>query len=91
MDTSPSLKDHSACFSDCLVSYFKDNQSLNYDFSNLSQVGSLMSGPSFTSRGTKFFHFFNISLCGNEVSLAVLGVGGLTNFAAQHSCSVGSP
>uniref|UniRef100_A0A8C5IE98 KIAA1324 like n=1 Tax=Junco hyemalis TaxID=40217 RepID=A0A8C5IE98_JUNHY len=34
--------------------------------SNLSQVGSLMSGPSFTSRGTKFFHFFNISLCGNE-------------------------
>ncbi|TRZ16077.1 hypothetical protein HGM15179_011034 [Zosterops borbonicus] len=30
------------------------------------RVGSLMSGPSFTSRGTKFFHFFNISLCGNE-------------------------
>lgn len=26
-----------------------------------------MNGPSFTSRGTKFFHFFNISLCGNEV------------------------
>ncbi|XP_027495672.1 UPF0577 protein KIAA1324-like homolog [Corapipo altera] len=63
---SRSTKDHSACFSDCLVSYVKDNQSLNYNFSNLSQVGSLMSGPSFTSRGTKFFHFFNISLCGNE-------------------------
>ncbi|KAM6290335.1 endosome/lysosome-associated apoptosis and autophagy regulator family member 2 isoform 2-T2 [Porphyrio hochstetteri] len=63
---SKSTKDHSACFSDCLVSYVKDNQSLSYDFSNLSQVGSLMSGPSFTSRGTKFFHFFNISLCGNE-------------------------
>uniref|UniRef100_A0A663LYE3 MRH domain-containing protein n=1 Tax=Athene cunicularia TaxID=194338 RepID=A0A663LYE3_ATHCN len=63
---SKSTKDHSACFSDCLVSYIKDNQTLNYDFSNLSQVGSLMSGPSFTSRGTKFFHFFNISLCGNE-------------------------
>uniref|UniRef100_A0A493TIB9 Endosome-lysosome associated apoptosis and autophagy regulator family member 2 n=1 Tax=Anas platyrhynchos platyrhynchos TaxID=8840 RepID=A0A493TIB9_ANAPP len=63
---SKSNKDHSACFSDCTVSYFRDNQSLNYDFSNLSQVGSLMSGPSFTSRGTKFFHFFNISLCGNE-------------------------
>lgn len=74
------LKDHSACFSDCLVSYIKDNQSLNYDFSNLSQVGSLMSGPSFTSRGTKFFHFFNISLCGNEVSSSgVKGWGGLTN------------
>ncbi|OXB58548.1 hypothetical protein ASZ78_007087 [Callipepla squamata] len=63
---SKSTKDHSACFSDCLVSYIKDNQTLSYDFSNLSQVGSLMSGPSFTSRGTKFFHFFNISLCGNE-------------------------
>ncbi|KAJ7407179.1 hypothetical protein WISP_128917 [Willisornis vidua] len=63
---SRSTKDHSACFSDCLVSYVKDNQSLNYNFSNLSLVGSLMSGPSFTSRGTKFFHFFNISLCGNE-------------------------
>uniref|UniRef100_A0A8C9N5Q8 Endosome-lysosome associated apoptosis and autophagy regulator family member 2 n=1 Tax=Serinus canaria TaxID=9135 RepID=A0A8C9N5Q8_SERCA len=63
---SKSTKDHSACFSDCLVSYVRDNQSLNYNFSNLSQVGSLMSGPSFTSRGTKFFHFFNISLCGNE-------------------------
>ncbi|XP_063998663.1 endosome/lysosome-associated apoptosis and autophagy regulator family member 2 isoform X2 [Pogoniulus pusillus] len=63
---SKSTEDHSACFSDCLLSYVKDNQSLNYDFSNLSQVGSLMSGPSFTSRGTKFFHFFNISLCGNE-------------------------
>lgn len=80
MDASPSLKDHSACFSDCLVSYIKGNQSLNYDFSNLSQVGSLMSGPSFTSRGTKFFHFFNISLCGNEVSSAgVESWGGLTN------------
>uniref|UniRef100_A0A8C0H7G3 Endosome-lysosome associated apoptosis and autophagy regulator family member 2 n=1 Tax=Chelonoidis abingdonii TaxID=106734 RepID=A0A8C0H7G3_CHEAB len=31
-----------------------------------SGVGSLMNGPSFTSKGTKFFHFFNISLCGNE-------------------------
>lgn len=71
MDAS-ALQDHSACFSDCLVSDFKDNQSLNYNFSSLSQVGSLMSGPSFTSRGTKFFHFFNISLCGNEVSLAAV-------------------
>lgn len=71
MDAS-ALQDHSACFSDCLVSYVKDNQSLNYNFSSLSQVGSLMSGPSFTSRETKFFHFFNISLCGNEVSSAAV-------------------
>ncbi|PNI46350.1 KIAA1324L isoform 8, partial [Pan troglodytes] len=43
-----------------------ENQSLHYDFSNLSSVGSLMNGPSFTSKGTKYFHFFNISLCGHE-------------------------
>lgn len=82
MNSSPSLKDHSACFSDCLVSYIKDNQTLSYDFSNLSQVGSLMSGPSFTSRGTKFFHFFNISLCGNEVSS--VGVEGWVNQCGVH-------
>lgn len=62
------LKDHSACFSDCLFSYVKNNQSRTYDFSNLSKGGSLMNGPSFTAKGTKFFHFFNISLCGNQVS-----------------------
>ncbi|EMP34711.1 hypothetical protein UY3_08129, partial [Chelonia mydas] len=64
---SKSNKDHSTCFSDCTLSYLMDNQSLNYDFTNLSGVESLMNGPSFTSKGTKFFHFFNISLCGNEI------------------------
>ncbi|XP_061438291.1 endosome/lysosome-associated apoptosis and autophagy regulator family member 2 isoform X2 [Rhineura floridana] len=63
---SQSTKDHSACFSDCMLSFIKNNQSLTYDFSNLSKVGSLMNGPSFTAKGTKFFHFFNISLCGNQ-------------------------
>ncbi|XP_066489653.1 endosome/lysosome-associated apoptosis and autophagy regulator family member 2 [Tiliqua scincoides] len=63
---SRSNQDHSACFSDCLLSYVRDNRSLIYDFSSLSQAGSFMNGPSFTARGTKFFHFFNISLCGNQ-------------------------
>ncbi|KAL8219203.1 UNVERIFIED_CONTAM: hypothetical protein K2H54_012357 [Gekko kuhli] len=63
---SQSTKDHSACLSNCKLSYVKDNQSLTYDFSNLNGVGSVMSGPSFTARGTKFFHFFNISLCGKQ-------------------------
>lgn len=54
-----------------------DNQSLNYDFTNLSGVESLMNGPSFTSKGTKFFHFFNISLCGNEVSVGFCRWAGL--------------
>ncbi|XP_038596964.1 endosome/lysosome-associated apoptosis and autophagy regulator family member 2 isoform X1 [Tachyglossus aculeatus] len=64
--TNQGQDDHSFCFSDCLFSYVKENQSLNYDFSNLSNTGSLMNGPSFTSRGTKYFHLFNISLCGHE-------------------------
>lgn len=63
-------KDHSACFSDCTLSYSQDNQSLIYDFSNLSRAGAFMNGPSFTARGTKFFHFFNISLCGNPVGVS---------------------
>uniref|UniRef100_A0A8C3TIP4 KIAA1324 like n=1 Tax=Chelydra serpentina TaxID=8475 RepID=A0A8C3TIP4_CHESE len=52
------------CMAKRLVSHV--GLSLNYDLTNLSGVGSLMNGPSFTSKGTKFFHFFNISLCGNE-------------------------
>ncbi|KAM7178402.1 endosome/lysosome-associated apoptosis and autophagy regulator family member 2 isoform 2-T2 [Macrochelys suwanniensis] len=64
--TNRGQDDHSTCFSDCTLSYLRDNQSLNYDLTNLSGVGSLMNGPSFTSKGTKFFHFFNISLCGNK-------------------------
>ncbi|XP_034506134.1 UPF0577 protein KIAA1324-like [Ailuropoda melanoleuca] len=65
---SRSTQDHSVCYSDCSFHHEKENQSLHYDFSNLSSVGSLMNGPSFTSKGTKYFHFFNISLCGHEVS-----------------------
>ncbi|OWK06462.1 KIAA1324L [Cervus elaphus hippelaphus] len=65
---SRSTQDHSVCYSDCFFYHEKENQSLHYDFSNLSSVGSLMNGPSFTSKGTKYFHFFNISLCGHEVS-----------------------
>uniref|UniRef100_A0A4W4EBC7 MRH domain-containing protein n=1 Tax=Electrophorus electricus TaxID=8005 RepID=A0A4W4EBC7_ELEEL len=34
--------------------------------SALSAVGSIMNGPSFTSKGTKYYHQFNISLCGAE-------------------------
>ncbi|MEE6509684.1 hypothetical protein FKM82_027368 [Ascaphus truei] len=63
---SQSNKDHSACYSDCILSHMHENQSLNYNFNNLSGVGSLINGPSFTSKGTKYFHIFNVSLCGNK-------------------------
>uniref|UniRef100_A0A8D0CTP1 Endosome-lysosome associated apoptosis and autophagy regulator family member 2a n=1 Tax=Sander lucioperca TaxID=283035 RepID=A0A8D0CTP1_SANLU len=61
-------KDHSFCYSDCHFTYAEGNATLTYDFSLLGSVGSLMNGPSFTSKGTKYFHHFNISLCGGKLA-----------------------
>ncbi|XP_030628113.1 endosome/lysosome-associated apoptosis and autophagy regulator family member 2 [Chanos chanos] len=63
---SKSNKEHSVCFSDCSFSHVDQNRTLTYDFRALSSVGSIMNGPSFTSKGTKYYHQFNISLCGTE-------------------------
>uniref|UniRef100_A0A8C2ATL1 KIAA1324 like n=1 Tax=Cyprinus carpio TaxID=7962 RepID=A0A8C2ATL1_CYPCA len=54
------------CFSDCLFTYTHQNRTLQYDFSALTSAGSIMNGPSFTAKGTKYYHLFNISLCGAE-------------------------
>uniref|UniRef100_A0A8C4KYL7 MRH domain-containing protein n=1 Tax=Equus asinus TaxID=9793 RepID=A0A8C4KYL7_EQUAS len=51
--------------------------------SNLSSVGSLMNGPSFTSKGTKYFHFFNISLCGHEGKKMALCANNITDFTVK--------
>ncbi|XP_057180857.1 UPF0577 protein KIAA1324-like homolog isoform X1 [Triplophysa rosa] len=63
---SKSNKEHSVCFNDCSFSHVVANRNLTYDLSALSSVGSIMNGPSFTSKGTKYYHEFNISLCGTE-------------------------
>ncbi|KTG01505.1 hypothetical protein cypCar_00026788 [Cyprinus carpio] len=63
---SQSNKEHSVCFNDCSFSHMEQNRTLTYDLSALSSVGSIMNGPSFTSKGTKYYHQFNISLCGAE-------------------------
>ncbi|XP_051952744.1 endosome/lysosome-associated apoptosis and autophagy regulator family member 2-like isoform X2 [Xyrauchen texanus] len=63
---SKSNKEHNVCFSDCSFTYIDQNRTLRYDFSALSSVGSIMNGPSFTAKGTKYYHLFNISLCGAE-------------------------
>ncbi|XP_035520234.1 endosome/lysosome-associated apoptosis and autophagy regulator family member 2 [Morone saxatilis] len=68
---SKSDKDHSLCYSDCHFTHTEGNVTLTFDFSLLGFVGSLMNGPSFTSKGTKYFHQFNISLCGGQGQLAV--------------------
>lgn len=44
-----------------------NNRTLTFDLSALSDVASLTVGPSFTSKGTKYLHLFNISLCNHEV------------------------
>ncbi|XP_044534992.1 endosome/lysosome-associated apoptosis and autophagy regulator family member 2 [Gracilinanus agilis] len=80
---SKSTQDHTVCYSDCYLSYVKENQSLHYDFSNLSTVGSLMNGPSFTSKGTKYFHFFNISLCGHEGKKMAICTNNITDITVK--------
>ncbi|XP_056655440.1 endosome/lysosome-associated apoptosis and autophagy regulator family member 2 isoform X2 [Monodelphis domestica] len=80
---SKSTQDHTLCYSDCYLSYVKENQSLHFDFSNLSSVGSLMNGPSFTSKGTKYFHFFNISLCGHEGKKMAICTNNITDITVK--------
>lgn len=45
---------------------------MTFDLSVMSNVSSLIIGPSFTSKGTKYLHMFNISLCGNKVMAAFM-------------------
>uniref|UniRef100_A0A4W6DDP6 Endosome-lysosome associated apoptosis and autophagy regulator family member 2a n=1 Tax=Lates calcarifer TaxID=8187 RepID=A0A4W6DDP6_LATCA len=66
---SKSDKDHTRCYSDCHFTHTEGNTTLTFDFSLLGSVGSLMNGPSFTSKGTKYFHHFNISLCGEQLAV----------------------
>ncbi|MGH0155790.1 UNVERIFIED_CONTAM: hypothetical protein FKN15_006629 [Acipenser sinensis] len=80
---SRSNKDHSFCFSDCIFRHTSENQTLLYDFSQLSPVGSIMNGPSFTSRGTKYYHFFNISLCGHEGKRKAVCTDNVTDMAVK--------
>lgn len=61
------FQDHRLCYSDCHFTHTEGNTTMTFDFSLLGSVGTLMNGPSFTSKGTKYFHLFNISLCGGQV------------------------
>lgn len=67
------FQDHSLCYSDCSFTYTENNRSVTFDLSAMSDVASLIIGPSFTSKGTKYLHMFNISLCGHEVMFAFMG------------------
>uniref|UniRef100_A0AAQ5XV21 MRH domain-containing protein n=1 Tax=Amphiprion ocellaris TaxID=80972 RepID=A0AAQ5XV21_AMPOC len=80
---SRSDKDHSLCYSDCHFTHTDGNATLTFDFSLLGSVGTLMNGPSFTSKGTKYFHQFNISLCGGQLAVCTDNVTDLSVSDAQ--------
>ncbi|ROI15319.1 UPF0577 protein KIAA1324-like [Anabarilius grahami] len=80
---SRSNKEHSVCFNDCTFSHMDQNRTLTYDLSALSSVGSIMNGPSFTSKGTKYYHLFNISLCGAEGKKVAVCTDNVTDLSSK--------
>ncbi|XP_035425035.1 endosome/lysosome-associated apoptosis and autophagy regulator 1 isoform X2 [Cygnus atratus] len=56
----------SLCYNNCSFSLALPGRTLHYDFSALAATTAFASGPSFTSKGLKYFHHFNVSLCGNR-------------------------
>ncbi|XP_029952251.1 UPF0577 protein KIAA1324-like [Salarias fasciatus] len=75
---SKSDKDHRLCYSDCHFTYTEGNVSLTFDLSQLGSVQTLMNGPSFTSKGTKYFHQFSLSLCGGQLAVCTDNVTDLS-------------
>ena len=59
---------HSLCYNDCTFSVSTSTRTFEYNFLALEKTVSLARGPSFTSKGLKYFHHFTLSLCGNQVS-----------------------
>ena len=59
---------HSLCYNDCTFSVSTSTRTFEYNFLALEKTVSLAGGPSFTSKGLKYFHHFTLSLCGNQVS-----------------------
>ncbi|XP_028306962.1 UPF0577 protein KIAA1324-like [Gouania willdenowi] len=80
---SRSQKDHRLCYSDCHFTHTEGNVSLTFDFSALGSLGSLMNGPRFTSKGTKYYHEFRISLCGGQLAVCTDNVTDLSITDAQ--------
>nr|XP_004558730.2 UPF0577 protein KIAA1324 homolog [Maylandia zebra] len=60
-------KAYTACLSDCILDLRTSKGALlHYDFSPLANVTSVHSSPRFTSKGLRYFHRFNLGLCGTE-------------------------
>ncbi|XP_006899402.1 PREDICTED: UPF0577 protein KIAA1324 homolog isoform X2 [Elephantulus edwardii] len=61
-----SNKIHSLCYNDCFFSVHNAARTYDYNLSALANPISLSGGPSFTSKGLKYFHHFTLSICGNQ-------------------------
>ncbi|XP_032074294.1 UPF0577 protein KIAA1324 homolog isoform X4 [Thamnophis elegans] len=72
-------KIHSLCYNDCHFSVSMKDRTREYDFSRLAYSTSFLGGPSFTSKGLKYFHHFNISLCGNYGKKTALCIDNVTD------------
>ncbi|XP_034551334.1 UPF0577 protein KIAA1324 homolog [Notolabrus celidotus] len=74
-----SNKAHTACLSNCALDVpTKSGARLHYDFSPLANVTGFHSSPRFTNRGLRYFHRFNLRLCGNEGRLPATCVDNVT-------------
>ncbi|XP_074420638.1 endosome/lysosome-associated apoptosis and autophagy regulator 1 isoform X2 [Larus michahellis] len=56
----------SLCYNNCTFSLPLPGRVLRYDLSALAPAVAFASGPSFTAKGLKYFHHFNLSLCGHQ-------------------------
>ncbi|NWJ09243.1 K1324 protein, partial [Crypturellus undulatus] len=59
-------QERALCYSDCRPTLAPHSRPLRYDLSALAVPLTFASGPSFTSKGLKYYHLFNISLCGHH-------------------------
>ncbi|KAM9342750.1 endosome/lysosome-associated apoptosis and autophagy regulator 1 [Pholidichthys leucotaenia] len=60
-------KAYTACLSDCTLDVqTREGTLLHYDLTPLANVTGVHSSPRFTSKGLRYFHRFNVGLCGTE-------------------------
>nr|XP_046253411.1 endosome/lysosome-associated apoptosis and autophagy regulator 1 [Scatophagus argus] len=72
-------KAYTACLSDCVLDVQTRNGGLlHYDFSPLANITSFHSSPRFTSKGLRYFHRFNLGLCGKEGRAQATCAGNIT-------------
>ncbi|CAM9319777.1 unnamed protein product, partial [Lampetra planeri] len=61
-------KAHTACLSECTLDVqTRDGTKLHYDFTPLANATGFHSSPRFTSKGLRYFHRFNVALCGKRL------------------------